>query len=60
VQQLAVLSANHRHLTLPQDEDAGRKAGEYIKAQAKQDRGQLLYAVVDGAVRKVALPEKQQ
>jgi hypothetical protein len=53
VQQLAVLSADHRHLTLPESEEAGKQAGEYIKAQANQDRGQLLFAVVDAAVRKV-------
>ncbi|HEY2038598.1 MAG TPA: hypothetical protein VGG95_02980 [Edaphobacter sp.] len=56
VQQLAVLSADHRHLTLPESDVAGKQAGEYIKAQAKQDRGQLLYAVVDAAVRKVGTP----
>lgn len=54
IQQLAVLSADHRHLVLPESEEAGTKAGEYIKAQAREDRGQLLYAVVDAAVRKVA------
>jgi hypothetical protein len=53
VQQLAVLSADHRHLVLPESEEAGKKAGEFIKAKAKEDRGQLLYAVVDAAVRQV-------
>lgn len=58
VQQLAVLSADHRHLTLPESEEAGKKAGEFIKAKAKADRGQLLYAVVDAAVREVGTPAK--
>lgn len=52
VQQLAVMSANDRGITLPTTEEAGRKAGEYIRAQAKIDNQQLLYAVVDAAVRK--------
>jgi hypothetical protein len=58
IQQLAVVSADHRHLTLPETEEAGKKAGEFIKAKAKEDRGQLLYAVVDGAVRQVGTPAK--
>ena len=53
VQQLAVISAKNRDLTLPEDENAGKKAGEIIKAKARADRQQLLYAVVDEAVRKV-------
>lgn len=57
IQQLAVLSADHRHLTLPETEAAGKQAGEYIRAQARQDRGQLLYAVVDASVRKVGTPD---
>jgi len=56
VQQLAVLSADHRGLTLPESEEAGKKAGEFIKVKTKEDRGQLLYAVVDAAVRKVGTP----
>jgi hypothetical protein len=53
VQDLAVISAKNRDLTLPDDEAAGRQAGEYIKAENKKDHDQLLFAVVDGAVRKV-------
>lgn len=53
VQDLAVISAKNRDLTLPDDEAAGRKAGEIIKARAKEDHEQLLFAVVDEAVRKV-------
>lgn len=48
VQQLAAISAKNRDITLPQ-EAAGGKAGEYIKTQAKGDRGQLLFAIVDAA-----------
>lgn len=53
IQDLAVLSAQNRNLTLPEDEQAGQKAGEYIKAKAKDDHDALLYAIVDGAVRQV-------
>jgi len=53
VQQLAVISAKSRNLTLPEDENAGKKAGEIIKAKARADHQQLLFAVVDEAVRKV-------
>ena len=56
VQQLAVISAKNRDLTLPETEAAGEKTGEYIKAQAHKDRQQLLYAVVDEAIRKVGTP----
>jgi len=60
VQDLAVFSAKKRDLVLPEDETAGRQAGEYIKQQAKQDHDQLLYAVVDQAVRKVGKPGPSQ
>jgi hypothetical protein len=53
VQQLAGISAQTRGLTLPDDAAAGKRAGEYIKAKAKADHGQLLYAIVDASVRKV-------
>jgi hypothetical protein len=56
VQDLAAFSAQKRHLVLPASEAAGQEAGEYIKSQAKLDHGQLLYAVVDQAVRKVGQP----
>jgi hypothetical protein len=56
VQDLAAFSAKKRNLALPEDETAGKQAGEYIKQQAKQDHDQLLYAVVDQAVRKVGKP----
>jgi hypothetical protein len=51
IQQLTEISAQTRGITLPDTAEAGRRAGEYIKAKAKADRGQLLYAVVDGSVR---------
>ena len=50
VQQLAELSATNRGVTLPDDEAAGRRFGNYIKTTAKADTDQLLYAVVDKAV----------
>jgi hypothetical protein len=58
VQQLAVISAKNRDLTLPETEAAGEKTGEYIKNQARKDRQQLLYAVVDDAIRKVGTPNQ--
>jgi hypothetical protein len=60
VQDLAAFSAKRRNLTLPASEQAGHQAGEYIKEQAKMDRDQLLYAVVDQAVRKVGTPASAQ
>jgi hypothetical protein len=56
VEALAELSAQKRDLTLPDKEAVGRQFGDYIKAQAKSDRDQLLYAVVDRAVRKYGVP----
>ena len=56
VQDLAALSAQNRDLVLPQTEAAGRQAGEYIKQEAQKDHQQLLYVVVDRAVRKVGKP----
>jgi len=60
VQDLAAFSAQKRDLVLPSSEAAGREAGEYIKQQAKLDHDQLLYAVVDQAVRKVGKPAPAQ
>ena len=56
VQQLAEISAHTRGLTLPDDAEAGKRAGEFIKAKARADHGQLLYAIVDASVRKVGTP----
>jgi hypothetical protein len=56
VQQLAEISAHTRGLTLPEDAEAGKRAGEFIKAKARADHGQLLYAIVDASVRKIGTP----
>ena len=56
VKALAELSAQKRGLILPDKESTGREFGEYIKAQAKTDRDQLLYEIVDRAVRKYGTP----
>jgi hypothetical protein len=53
IQQLSEISAQTRGLTLPDTAAAGEKTGEYIKAKAHTDHGQLLYAIVDAAIRKV-------
>jgi hypothetical protein len=51
VEQLAQFSAQKRGLVLPNTAAAGRQMGVLIKTRAKADRDQLLYAVVDQAVR---------
>jgi hypothetical protein len=51
IKELAEISARNRNLTLPDNPVAGRRAGAYIKAQAKLDHDQLLYAIVDKSVR---------
>jgi hypothetical protein len=56
VKALAELSAQKREVTLPDNETVGRQFGDYIKAQAKTDHDQLLYAIVDRAVRKYGKP----
>jgi hypothetical protein len=56
VSQLAELSAKNRELDLPKTAAAGQKVGEMIKVMAKKDTDQLLFAVVDAAVRKVGTP----
>src|SRR5271156_5575157 len=53
IQQLSEISAQTRGLTLPDNAEAGKRTGEYIKAKAHTDHGQLLYAIVDAAIRKV-------
>jgi hypothetical protein len=53
IQQLSEISAQTRGLTLPDSAEAGKRTGEYIKAKAHTDHGQLLYAIVDAAIRKV-------
>ncbi|SDG01838.1 hypothetical protein [Terriglobus roseus] len=56
VQACANLSAQKRGLTLPDTEAAGRKMGMLIKTASRRDSDQLLYAVVDAAVRQTATP----
>ncbi len=56
VTQLAEISARNRNLELPESAAAGAQVGEMIKTAAKQDTDQLLFAVVDAAVRKVGKP----
>ncbi len=55
VQALALMSAQKRGLTLPDNQAAGEKAGAWIKKEAKRDPDQLLYAVVDKAVIKTGV-----
>ena len=56
VTQLAEISAKNRNLQLPEDATSGRRVGQMIKLAAKADTDQLLYQVVDNAVRKVGKP----
>ena len=51
VEQLAQFSAQKRGLSLPDSAAAGRRMGMMIKTRAKADHDQLLYAIVDEAVR---------
>lgn len=51
VKALAQLSAQNRGITLPENQEAGRRTGEWIKKEAKKDPDQLLYAIVDRAVQ---------
>jgi len=53
VQELATLSAQNRGIALPDSQEAGVKFGDWIKKQSRKDPDQLLYAVVDRAVRYV-------
>jgi hypothetical protein len=56
IKELAEISAHNRNLSLPDSPAAGRRAGAYIKAQAKADHDQLLYAIVDKSVRMTGHP----
>lgn len=56
VKQCAEMSAQKRGVTLPDTEAAGRKMGMLIKTMARRDPDQLLYAVVDAAVKQTAAP----
>jgi len=54
VKQLAEMSESKRGVTLPDNEAAGKRLGTLIKASGRRDPDQLLYAVVDAAVKTVA------
>ena len=54
VKGMAEMSAQKRGVTLPNTEAAGQKMGTLIKTSARRDPDQLLYAVVDAAVRQTA------
>ncbi|HWE49409.1 MAG TPA: hypothetical protein VG273_06450 [Bryobacteraceae bacterium] len=56
VEQLAQLSAEKRGVSLPDSEAAGKRMGEMIKQKAHADHDQLLYVIVDQAVRAVGKP----
>ena len=56
VKELAEISARNRNLTIPDNPVAGRRAGAYIKAQAKADPDQLLYDIVDKSIRMSSKP----
>jgi Tfp pilus assembly protein FimT len=51
IKELTEISAKNRNLTLPDSPEAGKKAGAYIKKEARSDHDQLLYAIVDKSVR---------
>jgi hypothetical protein len=54
VKTMAQFAAQKRDVTLPDSQEAGRRMGQYIKQQARLDHQQLLYPIVDKAVRMVA------
>ena len=51
VKVLTEISAQKRGLAIPENEQSGVKAGNWIKRQAKKDPDQLLYVIVDQAVQ---------
>ena len=51
VKVLTEISADKRGLVIPESEQAGIVAGNWIKKQAKKDPDQLLYVIVDQAVQ---------
>ena len=56
VKTMAQFAAQKRDVTLPDSLEAGRRMGQYIKQQARLDHQQLLYPIVDKAVRMVGKP----
>ncbi len=55
VEQLAQVSAEKRGVSLPDSAAAGKRMGEIIKQKARADHDQLLYVIVDQAVRSVGV-----
>jgi hypothetical protein len=55
VEQLAQVSAEKRGVSLPDSAAAGKRMGEIIKQKARADHDQLLYVIVDQAVRAVGV-----
>ncbi len=53
VEQLAQLAAEKRGVSLPDNAAAGKRMGAIIKQKARADHDQLLYVIVDQAVRAV-------
>ena len=56
VKTMAQVAAEKRGVTLPDSRESGRRMGQYIKQQARLDHQQLLYPIVDKAVRMVGTP----
>jgi hypothetical protein len=56
VRTMAEFAAQKRDVSLPDSQEAGKRMGQYIKQQAKLDHQQLLYPIVDKAVRMVGKP----
>ena len=56
VKTMAQFAAQKRDVTLPDSRESGRRMGQYIKQQARLDHQQLLYPIVDKAVRLVGTP----
>lgn len=51
VKVLTEISAQKRGLAIPDNEQSGVRAGNWIKKQAKKDPDQLLYVIVDRALQ---------
>jgi hypothetical protein len=51
IKALAEISAQKRGVAIPENEQSGVRAGEWIKKEAKKDPDQLLYVIVDHAVQ---------
>ena len=55
VEQLSDVAEQKRNLALPDNAASGRRMGNFIKMKAKADPNQLLYVIVDQAVRMVGV-----